>query len=224
MRPNGNLSRTREVLDLMDVYDLDCLFVHVPKADNHYLPFGDFFNITYMPMGVPALSNLLTRHGYTSQIMHLGVEWLNNADFNLIDALDGQKIRAIGLPLYWHYQSYDVIEVAKALKAAHPESFIYLGGITAGYFAEEIARNYECIDGIIKGHAEGGCLALMECLQEDGDLGTVPNLVFKDNSGKVRVNHRLQAHLKTPVPDINSLIYSDLSTMHHPEVYVSSFG
>ena len=31
--------------------DLDCLFIHTPKADNHYLPLGDFFNITYMPMG-----------------------------------------------------------------------------------------------------------------------------------------------------------------------------
>ena len=39
--------------------DLDRLFIHTPKADNHYLPLGDFFNITYMPMGLVALANIL---------------------------------------------------------------------------------------------------------------------------------------------------------------------
>jgi hypothetical protein len=35
------------------------LLVHAPKADDHYLPLGDFFNITYLPMGMPALGNAL---------------------------------------------------------------------------------------------------------------------------------------------------------------------
>ena len=44
--------------------DLDCLFIHTPKADNHYLPLGDFFNITYMPMGLVALANILRVDGW----------------------------------------------------------------------------------------------------------------------------------------------------------------
>ena len=98
----------------MAAYDLDCLFVHVPKADNHYLPFGDFFNITYMPMGVLAIAEVLRRAGKRVEVLHLGVEWLEDPDFDLIADLAGKRIRAIGLPLYWHYQSYDVIEVGRA--------------------------------------------------------------------------------------------------------------
>ena len=64
----------------MASFDLDCLFVHVPKADNHYLPFGDFFNITYMPMGVTAIAEVLQRSGKRVEVIHLGVEWLEDPD------------------------------------------------------------------------------------------------------------------------------------------------
>ena len=56
----------------LETFDLDCLFVHAPKAGNHYLPLGDFFNVTYMPMGLPALAELVRRAGRGCEIVHLG--------------------------------------------------------------------------------------------------------------------------------------------------------
>ena len=53
--------------------DLDCLFIHTPKADNHYLPLCDFFNITYMPMGLVALANVLKGDGWRVEAAHAGV-------------------------------------------------------------------------------------------------------------------------------------------------------
>ena len=36
---------------------MHCLFLHIPKFSNVYLPLGEFMNVTYMPMGLPALAN-----------------------------------------------------------------------------------------------------------------------------------------------------------------------
>jgi radical SAM superfamily enzyme YgiQ (UPF0313 family) len=117
-----------------------------------------------------------------------------------------------------------VIEVARAIKASHPDTFVFLGGITAGYFAQEIIQDYSCIDGVMKGHAEGGIVPLMAALQDGGDLGRVPNLVFKDGAGEIRDNTQNPKLRLMPAPDINSLNYGDLSSMRHAELYASSFG
>lgn len=203
--------------------DLDCLFVHAPKAANHYLPIGDFFNITYLPMGLLAIAETLRRHQFRTEVVHLGVEWLVDPTANLLSELDGMHIRAIGLPLYWHYQSYDAIETARALKRAHPEAFVFLGGVTASYFAEEILATFPELDGILKGHAEGSTLALVQALTRggDADLSRVPNLVMRTPQGIRTTGITPSA---PPSPTVDDLVFADLSVLRHAETYVQSFG
>lgn len=206
--------------------DLDCLLVHTPKADNHYLPFGDFFNITYMPMGMPALAQIMQSRGQTVELVHLGVEWLVDPSFSIANDTDGRQIRAIGLSLYWHYQSYDTIEVARALKAAHPEAYVFLGGLTAGYFASEIIEKFPFVDAVLRGHAEGSAAMLVETLEQGGDLGRIPGLVHRV-SGAVHDNDKApgpKGHAGFAFPALDELVYGDLSMMRHPDVYASQFG
>lgn len=205
--------------------DLDCLFVHAPKADNHYLPFGDFFNITYLPMGLLALAELLRRRDRRVEVVHLGVEWLEDPEFNVVREFEGAKIRSIGLSLYWHYQSYDTIEVARALKAAHPEAFVFLGGLTAGYFAREIVETFPFIDAVLRGHAEGSVSLLIDALTGDGDRGAVPGMVYRGDDGAVVESSTVPtAAAARATPPLDDLVFSDLSVMRHPETYASSFG
>ncbi len=209
----------------MTAVDLDCLFVHTPKAHNHYLPFGDFFNITYMPMGLPAIARQLKDRGYRAEVVHLGVEWLEDPQFNIAQDTDGMNIRAIGLSLYWHYQSYDAIEVARALKAAHPNAFVFLGGLTAGYFASEIVENHPFIDAVLRGHAEGSAGVLVEQLKSGGDLGQVPGMVHRLDDGTVVDNDRLSlSTARGHAVGLDDLHFADLSVMRHPETYAKSFG
>lgn len=203
--------------------DLDCLLVHAPKADNHYLPFGDFFNITYMPMGLLAIAEQLRRRGSSVDLVHLGVEWVGDRDFNIATDTAGQSIRAIGLSLYWHYQSYDAIEVARALRAAHPTAYIFLGGLTAGYFAREIVEKFPFIDAVVAGHAEGSAVRLVETLKEGGDLGRIPGMIHRLSDGSV-VDNGKGPHLDWWAPALDELVYGDLSMMRHPETYANTFG
>jgi len=201
--------------------DLDCLFVHAPKADNHYLPLGDFFNITYLPMGLPALANLLRADGWRTEIVHLGLQWLVDPETTIVDLVDGQRIRAIGLSLYWHYQSYDAIEAARALKAAHPEAFVFLGGVTASYFARELVERFEFVDAVVTGHGEGPIRALIAALATDGDLGAVPGLVLRSGDGVVETRG---AASTAPAPPLDQLAYGDLSALRDAETYARTFG
>jgi len=153
------------------------------------------------------------------------VEWLNDNSYSVVKAHDGMSIRAIGLSLYWHYQSYDAIEVARALKQAHPDAFVFLGGLTAGYFAQEIVETFDFIDAVLPGHAEASAAILVETLREGGDLGRVPAMVHRDADGRVRDNSKTPAApIAFDVPAVDDLVFADLSVMKHPELYAASFG
>ncbi len=204
--------------------DLDCLLIHTPKAHNHYLPFGDFMNICYMPMGLPAIAEWLRRHERSVEIIHLGVEWIRDHDYDVVSDFDGASLRAIGLTLYWHYQSYDAVEVARAMARSHPEAFVFLGGVTAAYFAREILETYPEIDAIIPGHGEQPTLALVEALREGGDLGQVPNLVWRDGDGVIVDNRLAKVSYFGRGPAIDQLVFGDLSVLRNADVYASTFG
>ena len=53
---NSN-SKLRNAKGDLSVEQIDFLFVHVPKKSSFYKPLGEFMNITFMPMGIFAMSD-----------------------------------------------------------------------------------------------------------------------------------------------------------------------
>ena len=47
------------------------------------------------------------------------------------------------------------MEMVKKVKAVSPSTFIVLGGYTASFFHEEIMKNFDAVDGIIRGEGRG---------------------------------------------------------------------
>jgi radical SAM superfamily enzyme YgiQ (UPF0313 family) len=166
---------------------MDCLFVHVPKSRNYYRPIGEYTFINYMPMGVLAMADLLAREGYETEVLHLGVEWIEDKGFALIDYIAEKKPRIVAFPLHWHPQSYEVLEQARLVKEAFPEVFILLGGLTASFYHHEIVERFPWVDAVIRGEGEVPLLQLMEAVAKGGVLQTVPNLTWRQG-GRVREN------------------------------------
>jgi radical SAM superfamily enzyme YgiQ (UPF0313 family) len=158
---------------------VDCLFVHVPKLKNYYRPIGEYTFINYMPMGVLALADLLAREGYETEVLHLGVEWIEDKEFSLLDYIAQKKPRIVALSLHWHPQSYEVLEQARMIKEAFPEIFIILGGLTASFYHREIMERFSWVDAIIRGEGEVPLLRLIEALIKGGRLETIPNLTWR---------------------------------------------
>ncbi len=158
---------------------MDILFVHIPKFKNYYRPIGEYIGINYMPMGLLALADLLASEGYATEIIHLGVEWMEERGFSIIDYIAQRGPKVVALPLHWHPQSYEVVEYGRKIKEAFPEVFLLLGGLTASFFHREIMQDFPWVDAIIRGEGEIPLLQLTESVVRGGNLGDVPNLTWR---------------------------------------------
>lgn len=200
---------------------MDCLLLHIPKFSSTYLPLGEFLNITYMPMGLPALANRLNREGFETEILHLGVEWIRDPAWSAVDEAAASDAPMIGADLYWHYQTFDVLDVAERIKARRPDVFFFLGGTTAGYFAVDILKRYPFIDAVVRGDGEIAIVELAEAIRGKRAMADVANLVWRDADGRVVQN------TKSAFSDqamLDSLVFGDLSALRNREIYVESFG
>jgi hypothetical protein len=162
---------------------MDCLFLHIPKLRNYYRPIDQFTWINFLPMGLLGLADLLERHQVSAQIVHMGVEWIENRNFSILDYIEEKKPKVVAMDLHWHHQSFDVMEIAKKVKSTFPSIRLLLGGFTASFFHEEIMRNFDAIDGVIRGEGEAPLLEYVQAIVQGGeDLFSVPNLTWRRKS------------------------------------------
>ncbi|MFC1884416.1 B12-binding domain-containing radical SAM protein [Thermodesulfobacteriota bacterium] len=200
---------------------LQCMLVHAPKFDNWYKPLGDFIWINYLPMGMFALADNLEEHGHRSQIVHLGIEWIEDKKFDLVDYIGRTSPEIVALSLHWHYQAYDVIKVAEAIKARYPDIFLCTGGFTASYYHREILEDFACVDAVISGEAEEPLLRLVELVTNNKrDLHKVPNLTWRSD-GRIIENESFHC---TTEDDFNNLRFTNLALLKNHETYVNYFG
>ena len=200
---------------------LDCVLLHTPKLDNWYKPLGDFIWINYLPIGMFALADYLVQHGYSAKIVHLGIEWIEDHSFNVIDFLENNRPDVVALSLHWHHQAYDVIRISEAIKTNYPDLFIVLGGFTASYYHREIMEDFPFIDAVIRGEAEEPLLKLVEKLtKKERDLREVPNLTW-NKDGEIIENEL--SYIATE-EDINKLRFTNISLLNNYETYVNYVG
>lgn len=161
---------------------LDLLLIHVPKLNNFYNPFGYFVMNNVIAWGLFSIADWATKNGYRAEIIHLGAEILFNKKFRLGDYIQARSPKLVGMSLHWHYQTYDVLELARRIKQRFPNIYIVIGGYTATYFADEILSSQLDIDFIVRGEAEVPVVYLLEAIDGKRQLETVPNLSFRQNN------------------------------------------
>jgi radical SAM superfamily enzyme YgiQ (UPF0313 family) len=197
------------------------MLVHAPKFDNWYKPLGDFIWINYLPMGMFALADNLVEHGYSSQIVHLGIEWIEDHAFDLVEYVGKTRPDVVALSLHWHYQAYDVIKIAEAIKGRYPDLFVCAGGFTASYYHREILEEFPAVDAVIRGDAEEPLLKLVERVtKKERDLQKVPNLTWRTD-GRIMENKGFYCATEA---DLNALRFTNLALLKNHETYVNYFG
>ena len=119
------------------------------------------------------------------------------------------------IDLHWMPHAHGALEIAKIIKKYHPDSKIELGGFTSSYFWEELIQRPE-VDFVMRGDStEVPTVKLMQILECGGDLSEVPNLIWKDNDGRVRNNEvsYVPDTLDDVMFDYGTLIKSVMKTM-----------
>lgn len=200
---------------------LDCVFLHVPKLNNYYRPIDQFIWINFLPMGLLALADLLTRHQISTEVVHMGLEWIEDHRFSILHYLREKNPRIIAFDLHWHHQSFDVMNWVQKIKSEFPSAYILLGGYTASFFHEEIMKNFNSVDGVIRGEAEQPILELTQALlQGKEDLFSVPNLTWR-RKGRILINPL--SYVATE-EDLNRLSFTNFSLLKNYQTYIRFIG
>lgn len=161
---------------------LDLLLIHVPKLNNFYNPFGYFILNNVVSYGTFSIADWADQNGYKSQILHLGVELLFEKDFRLGRIIEEKEPLLIGMSCHWHYQVFDVSELARQIKERIPNTKIVIGGYTASLFAEEFLSSQPAIDFVVRGESEVPVVAILNFLQGRMSIEKVPNLSYRTDS------------------------------------------
>jgi radical SAM superfamily enzyme YgiQ (UPF0313 family) len=199
---------------------MDVLFLHVPKFRNYYKPIGEFSFILFPPMGLLGLADYLRQNGRSTEIIHLGVERQKHGEIDLKRILAERNPDIVGLDLHWHFQAYDVIEVAKRIKEIRPDVAVLLGGFTATVFAEEILKTHDCVDFVIRGESEIPIVDLHTQYRCRRAYDRVPNLAYREG-GTVKLNP--VAYLADEAL-LNSICFTDFTLMKDHPTFVECFS
>lgn len=198
---------------------LDCLMVHVPKFQTYYPAFNVYQSCNRMAMGLLALADLADRQGYAARVINLGVEKILDKSFSFIDYLKINQPKVIGFSLHFHHSLVDTLDCIEEVRKVLPDAFIFAGGFTATFFAEDLLKTTTSLDAVIKGDAETPLLELLATTAGgDGpsDLSTVPNLAWRHN-GEIRFNPQSYC---TTEEYLNELNFARFDLLEHWQTYV----
>ena len=176
----------------------DVIFLHAPsvydfrKRSVFYGPVSDVIPSSPVfemyPIGFMTISSHLEAAGFRTRIVNLAVQMLQDEKFDAEKKIRSLDADVFAIDLHWMPHVHGATEIAKLVKKHHPDSKIEFGGFTASYFWEELIQMPD-VDLIMRGDTtEEPTVRMMRVLQEGGDLGDVPNLVWKDDRGKVHNN------------------------------------
>ena len=141
------------------------------------------------PIGFLSILSFLSKHGYKVKILNIALKMLLNKNFNLQKKLKSLNPIAFGIDLHWLPHVEGSLELAKTVKTIHPDKPIIFGGVSASYYHLELIKNYPYIDFVMRGDTvEEPLLKLVECLEKGKQPENIPNLTWKTEDGKVKIN------------------------------------
>lgn len=192
------------------------LLVHTPALFREKNGKINTSDIRIMPVGLVAIANALRKNGIRAEVLHLGIELDADADFCIEKYVKAKRFDVVGISIHWHKQIVAALDIAGKIKRMNRNVFVLSGGFTASFFAGEIMRKFEWMDGVIRGDGEVPMLALANELgTKEPRLDRVPNLFWRRN-GSVVVN---EATYVAGVDDVNALDFGDMTVLKHYRRY-----
>jgi B12-binding domain/radical SAM domain protein len=153
------------------------------------VPSSSIFEI--YPIGFLTISNYLTRHNISVRIINMALRMLRSPSFDSEQFVKNLDASAFGIDLHWLPHVDGSLSLAEMLKKHHPDKPVILGGLSATYYHEEIMRDYPFVDFVVCGDStEEPLRLLMHAIKSGDGFEEVPNLVWRDGQGRVRINER----------------------------------
>ncbi len=133
------------------------------------------------PLGLELVAGAARAAGHAVKLIDLQVE--DHAAYRRLVA--GFEPDLVAFSCNYLANVPEIADLAKATKAAHPGTFICVGGHSASFTASAILEHGEgAIDCVLKGEGETAILSLLAALEgERGDIARVPGAVTLEGDG-----------------------------------------
>jgi clorobiocin biosynthesis protein CloN6 len=179
--------------------DADLFLLHAPSVYDFrerddmlfaYLSDSDSVNVTSIyemyPIGWFSIKQYLADHGLDVKIVNVASLMLMHPDLDVPKLLSRLEAPIFGFDLHWMTQCQGAIELAAALKRAHPDALTIFGGISATYYADQLIQ-YPSVDVVVQGYdtLEPVKELVSQVRQGRRDFDSIPNLLYKVG-GEVR--------------------------------------
>ena len=175
--------------------EYDILFLHPPSSFNKTrfplsgvvsLGYEESGLFLYAPVGINALYHRLKSQDFNPGFLNVGRLFHKTIKqgkrFNLTKIITGFSAKGFGIDLHWAVHTPGALDLAAAIKKIFPDSFVFMGGLTATYFYREILKDYPYIDAVVLGEADEAIVPLAETLRKNSsrpNLEEVPNLAYR---------------------------------------------
>lgn len=135
--------------------------------------------LTLEPLGLELVAEAARQAGHDVRIVDLQVEPLRE----LFRTLDRWRPEAVCFGGNYLANVPEIIDLSKAIKARLPNCFVFVGGHSASFVADDVlAQGEGAIDCVLKGEGEASVALLLDAAR-DGDLTRVPGAVSAAGEG-----------------------------------------
>jgi radical SAM superfamily enzyme YgiQ (UPF0313 family) len=189
---------------------LDAILVHVPAEH------GEVYVANRLAVGLVSIASAAQDAGLSVEVVHTGVERLKDADFDLAGYVAQRQPVVVGFSLHWHYQAGTVLREVEQLGRAYPEAVIVVGGLTGGFYAEEILRTRPEVAAVVVGDGEAPFREFVRSVKSGHSWDGIPNLVWRSGDSVVRNPEVWVASAQ----QVSAYGFGDLAPLKNAPLYV----
>lgn len=165
---------------------------------------------TDLPLSVITLAAQL-HNKYDTEIIDARIDHL--VEYELIKKL--QDVFLVGVSATTSYQIVNGLHFAGLVRRHFPQIRIVWGGWHPSLMPEETIQ-HELVDVVIVGQGERIIGRLADCIRRNGDLQSVPNIYYKDNTGKIHRSPQIAFHnLQMPENIVKGYQYVNIERYIH---------
>lgn len=140
------------------------------------------------PIGFNTIASHLESRGYETRIVNVANKMLVSDRFDPDRLVRSMDATMFGIDLHWMPHVQGALELARVVKAHHPEVPVVFGGFSASYYHAELLAKYPQVDFVLRGDsAELPTELLLKAVEDGKGLEDVPNLTWK-RDGALKVN------------------------------------
>jgi hopanoid C-3 methylase HpnR len=133
------------------------------------------------PLGLELVAAAARQAGHTVRVLDLQTE----SQQGYLDMVERWRPDAVAFSVNYLANVPEVVDLAKATRARHPDCFVFAGGHSVSFIAEEILRHADgALDCVLRGEGEPSVVALLEAAGHDRRaLHRVPGAFALDAAG-----------------------------------------